>query len=150
MVQLDGVGSGKGRLLAIGATNRPYDLDEAALRRMTKRIYIGLPDAESRLGQMMHMLQRVDYSISEKEMGWLIDLSHGYSSADLSAVVKEAAMAPLRDLPPGKSILDIQKSDLRKVLFSDFQAAFSVMKPSVSPENIQSFTDWHDKIQNIK
>jgi fidgetin-like protein 1 len=50
LVQLDGVGSGTGRLLVIGATNRPQDLDEAALRRMTKRIFIGLPDEEARKG----------------------------------------------------------------------------------------------------
>ena len=78
----------------------------------------------------------MEYSLTEKEMAMLIDLSHGYSSADLSAVVKEAAMAPLRNLPPGKSILDVQKSDLRDVCFNDFRDAFATMKPSVSPENI--------------
>ena len=48
LVQLDGVGSSNGRILVMGATNRPFDLDEAALRRLTKRVYIGLPETEAR------------------------------------------------------------------------------------------------------
>ena len=54
LIQLDGVGSSNTRILVIGATNRPFDLDEAALRRLSKRIYIGLPDKKSRL-QMIKM-----------------------------------------------------------------------------------------------
>lgn len=101
LIQLDGVGSGRGRILVIGATNRPFDLDEAALRRMTRRIFIGLPDREAREGQIKKMLKTVSFKISDTDMKRILDLSKGYSSADLAAIVKDAAMASLRDLPNG-------------------------------------------------
>jgi SpoVK/Ycf46/Vps4 family AAA+-type ATPase len=41
----------------IAATNRPFDLDEAALRRLTKRVYIGLPDADARLGLIKRLMK---------------------------------------------------------------------------------------------
>jgi SpoVK/Ycf46/Vps4 family AAA+-type ATPase len=133
LIQLDGVGSGKGRILVIGATNRPFDLDEAALRRLTKRIYIGLPDAEAREGQVKKLLGTVKSSISTADLSQLVKLTERYSSADLTAVVKDAAMAPLRDLPPGKTILNILPSELRPVTLQDFLKALKVISPSVSP-----------------
>lgn len=68
LIQLDGVGSGRGRILVIGATNRPFDLDEAALRRLARRIYIGLPDAEAREGQINKLLVTVQSVISKNDM----------------------------------------------------------------------------------
>ena len=49
LIQFDGVGSTNGeRIFVLGATNRPQDLDEAARRRFTKRIYVPLPDKGTR------------------------------------------------------------------------------------------------------
>lgn len=64
LIQLDGVGSSTSRILVIAATNRPFDLDEAALRRLTKRIYIGLPDPEARAGLIKKMIKSVSVKMS--------------------------------------------------------------------------------------
>ena len=49
MIQLDGAAtSGEERVLIMGATNRPFELDDAVIRRMARRIYIPLPDKSTR------------------------------------------------------------------------------------------------------
>lgn len=42
------------RLLIVGATNRPQELDEAARRRLVKRLYIPLPDADVSIHQLLY------------------------------------------------------------------------------------------------
>ena len=76
LIQVDGVGSHKkASILVIGATNRPFDLDEAALRRLTKRIYIGLPDKEARKGQITKMLKTVSHNIKKAQMETIVELT---------------------------------------------------------------------------
>ena len=106
-------------MLVIGATNRPFDLDEAALRRLTKRIYIGLPDKEARKGQILNLLKTVTYKINKAEIDQVVQKTQGYSSADLTALVKDVVMHPLRELAPG-SILHMNKDELRPINLDDF------------------------------
>lgn len=122
LVQLDGVGSSSGRILVMGATNRPFDLDEAALRRMTKRIYIGLPEAEAREALINKQIAAVANNLSARDIKSIAKNTEGYSSADLAAVVKDAAMQPLREVPP-KDILNMDKNNLRPVGKQDFAIA---------------------------
>jgi len=100
-VQFDGVNSaqeGK-NILVLAATNRPQDLDEAALRRLTRRIFMPLPDAEARLSMIKYKLKDATVEISDDEYTKLGEITEGYSCADLNSVVKEAAMIPVRELP---------------------------------------------------
>ena len=48
MQEWDGLRTTKDRVVVIGSTNRPFDLDEAVLRRMPRRILVDLPDATTR------------------------------------------------------------------------------------------------------
>lgn len=61
--------------------------------------------------------------------------TEGYSSADLTAVIKDVAMAPLRDISAEK-ILTMKSSDLRPINASDFIKTLKEMQPSVSKKSL--------------
>ena len=87
LVQFDGVGSStNGDVLIIAATNRPFDLDDAVLRRFTKKIYVGLPDSEARRAIIEHLFKDEKWKISKDDFKKLIASLDGYSSSDLTAL----------------------------------------------------------------
>ena len=65
------------RLLVIGATNRPQEIDEAARRRLVKRLYIPLPDSEARKQIVSNLMKQQPFSLSEEEMEELCQRSEG-------------------------------------------------------------------------
>jgi SpoVK/Ycf46/Vps4 family AAA+-type ATPase len=80
MVQLDGAGTSQtARVVIVGATNRPEELDEAVRRRFVKRIYIPLPDPESRRQLLGMLLGSVKHGLSEEEVEALVQQTDGYS-----------------------------------------------------------------------
>ena len=109
LVQLDGITATKenGNILVIGATNRPQDLDEAARRRFVKRLYIPLPDCETRSALLTILLKKNDNCITEEEIGVLTEKTEGYSCADINNLCREAAMGPIRDNSVNNSIVEM-------------------------------------------
>jgi len=51
---------------------------------------------------MIKLLSTVKYKLSKKDFDIIVEKTSGYSSADLTAYVKDVAMAPLREIPPDK------------------------------------------------
>lgn len=144
LLQFDGVGSGSERVLILGATNRPQDIDDAARRRFTKRIYIPLPDDETRLSLVNLLLSKHPHTITSEEINQIVKTTDGYSCADIATLFREAAMIPLRNYSYDKIIQD-QPLTVRDTNFSDIEKALKSIKPSVSPDTLHQYEAWNNE-----
>jgi len=82
-------------VMVLAATNRPWDLDEAIRRRLEKRIYIPLPPGEGRMSLFKINLKGIELG-EDMDYEKMVELTDGYSGADIANVCRDAAMMPLR------------------------------------------------------
>lgn len=144
LMQFDGVASNTdSKVLVLGATNKPQELDQAALRRFAKRIYIPLPSAEARLALLQHLLQNQDFSISASEANDIVQRTEGYSASDMNELAKDAALGPLREL--GDDVLHVGADAVRPINFKDFVSAQATVRASVSPESLAQYERWNEQ-----
>lgn len=141
LLQFEGVSSGTERILILGSTNRPQDLDEAAKRRFTRRIYIPLPDPETRRSLVEIMLKKAANDVTEDEMAKTVEMTDGYSCADITTLLRESAMVPLRECKFNAG----EKVVVRPLSFSDIQKAAKLIRPSVSPSSITEYVEWNNQ-----
>lgn len=87
------------RVLIVGATNRPQELDEAVRRRFVKRLYVPLPELDARIEILANLLKTVDNNLDANDLKEISELADGYSGADMDSLCREASMEPLRSLP---------------------------------------------------
>eukprot|EP01062_Namystynia_karyoxenos_P034788 TRINITY_DN25472_c3_g1_i1.p1 TRINITY_DN25472_c3_g1~~TRINITY_DN25472_c3_g1_i1.p1 ORF type:complete len:717 (+),score=235.51 TRINITY_DN25472_c3_g1_i1:78-2228(+) len=138
LVQLDGAGTdASDRILIVGATNRPQELDEAARRRMEKRLYIPLPNSAARRALVAHLLKGERHELSETDIEKVAKKTEGYSGADMRIVCREACMVALRQANIGSSLMEVDKSQVRGVKLTDFANALRNTKPTVSASDIE-------------
>lgn len=135
---MDGLNS-RGKVVVIGATNRPNSIDEALRRpgRFDREIEIGIPDRNGR-HEILVIHTRGMPLADDVDLDWLADKTHGYSGADLSALTKEAAMAALRRVLPDVDLEaeEIPREVLNKISVTkdDFKSALRDMQPSTMRE----------------
>ncbi len=135
---MDGL-QARGKVVVIGATNRPNSLDPAIRRpgRFDREIEIGIPDRDGRLEILQIHARNVPLG-KDVDLKELAGITHGYVGADLSALVKEAAMRSLRRALPSidLEVEEIPVEVLRKleVTREDFLQAFREMEPSTLRE----------------
>eukprot|EP00164_Ancoracysta_twista_P000823 GFYU01001087.1.p1 GENE.GFYU01001087.1~~GFYU01001087.1.p1 ORF type:complete len:438 (+),score=96.62 GFYU01001087.1:215-1528(+) len=99
LVQMQGVGNDTDGILMLGATNIPWGLDPAVRRRFERRIYIPLPELKARADMFRIHIGNTPVSNTEApDYQALAKLSDGYSGSDISVVVRDALMVPVRQM----------------------------------------------------
>ncbi|KAI3636324.1 hypothetical protein MIR68_005676 [Amoeboaphelidium protococcarum] len=143
LIQFDGVATDPNdRVVLIAATNRPQDLDEAVRRRFTKRLYIPLPEAETRSQLLKQLLDKHKrHSVSASQLNAIVKKTEGYSCSDLTALAKEAALYPLREIPLARLKL-IKPEEIRNITAKDLIQAMDVIRPSVSSQELTELSRW--------
>lgn len=143
LIHFDGVQSGgDDRVLVMGATNRPQELDEAVLRRFAKRVYVTLPDVETRFTLLKNLLGKQGNPLSKNELTSLAKTTEGYSGSDLTSLAKDAALGPIRELGP-EQVRSMAASEMRNINMKDFEDSLKRIKPSVSPATLKMYTKWN-------
>ncbi|GLJ15958.1 hypothetical protein SUGI_0263850 [Cryptomeria japonica] len=151
LIEMEGFDSGNEQLLLIGATNRPQELDEAARRRLTKRLYIPLPSTEARSWIIRNVLDKDGlFNLSDEELNSVCKITDGYSGSDMKNLVKDASMGPLREaLRKGIDIANLRKEDMRPVTLQDFQKALQEVRPSVSQNELGIYEEWNQQFGSL-
>ncbi|MEM3693487.1 MAG: CDC48 family AAA ATPase [Candidatus Bathyarchaeia archaeon] len=135
---MDGLQS-RGKVVVIGATNRPNALDPALRRpgRFDREIEIGIPDRNGRL-EILQIHTRNMPLAKDVDLGKLADVTHGFVGADLEALCKEAAMRALRRILPEINLEaeSIPANVLDKIIVTmdDFLEALKEVEPSAMRE----------------
>ena len=159
LTELDGVAGGvNDGVFFLAATNHPHLLDPAMLRRFECRIKVGLPDAAARAQLVAAMLGDTPHAVSPADVDLVAQRTEGFSGADLGALVRAAAMGPVREMARAQwfrrqqdrwvpcheddegaarmGLAEVPRGEavVRPVEMADFDAALASVQPATTAE----------------
>jgi transitional endoplasmic reticulum ATPase len=147
---MDGL-KARGKVIVIGATNRPHALDPAIRRpgRFDREIVIGVPDRDGRK-EILQIHTRGMPLAKDVDLDALANITHGFVGADLEALCKEAAMSALRRILPEvkleEKVIPPEVLEKLQVTKEDFDEGLKMVEPSAMREVLVEVPDvrWDD------
>ncbi|KAF5189440.1 Atp-dependent zinc metalloprotease ftsh [Thalictrum thalictroides] len=159
MVNWDGLRTkDKERVLVLAATNRPFDLDEAVIRRLPRRLMVNLPDTTNR-EKILRVILAKEEMAPDVDLEAVANMTDGYSGSDLKNLCVTAAHCPIREilekekkekilaLAENKALPPLRSSaDVRPLGMEDFKYAHEQVCASVSSEssNMNELLQWNE------
>ncbi|TKS84277.1 Katanin p60 ATPase-containing subunit A-like 2 [Collichthys lucidus] len=158
LVQMDGLARSEDLVFVLAASNLPWELDHAMLRRLEKRIIVSLPSSPARQAMVSHWLPpltstggvelrtELDYETLAKGM-------EGYSGSDIRLVCKEAAMRPVRKIFDALEShqdgdTDMPAIQLETVTTADFLEVTAHTKPSAR-NLMKRYAAWEREYESV-
>ncbi|EPS71448.1 hypothetical protein M569_03307 [Genlisea aurea] len=159
MAHWDGLMTKPGeKILVLAATNRPFDLDEAIIRRFERRIMVGLPSSENR-EKILNTLLSKEKAIEGLDFEELARMTEGYTGSDLKNLCITAAYRPVRELIQNERRLLLQdqaknrrteegerKIAIRPITMDDLHQAKKQVAPSFASEGsiMNELKQWNE------
>ena len=129
------------KVYVIGATNKPWRLDEPFLRRFQKRIYVRMPDYKQRLALLQYYTSKI--KMENVDLNKLAELTEGYTASDIKDVVQGAHIRVIKEM------FENNLNEPRPVTMEDFLEVLKIRKPSVTQEMIKAYDAWHEKFKAL-
>jgi len=124
----------------IGATNKPWALDEPFIRRFQRRIYVALPSPESRR-ELFNIFTKNLNLAKDVDLELLLEKTEGYSGSDLRDIFQSAQTRVVRELFEGNQMA---KKVVRPITMDDFREIIKRRKPSVSTQILNLYDKWFE------
>ena len=137
-------------LLVLGATNRPWDIDNAMLSRFEKRVHVPLPDLKARAGIFKIHTEGVDSALSDEDFIELAVRTDGYSGRDIANICREVIMLPVRELDMSGLLENSDKDvHVRDITLKDFKKTLKKVKPMTHATLIKKYNAWAEEFGEI-
>ncbi|VVC30331.1 Hypothetical protein CINCED_3A012802 [Cinara cedri] len=153
LIHMDGLNSASNEenspsIMVLAATNHPWDIDDAFRRRFEKRIYLPLPNDESRITLLKLCLEGVNLDDSF-DFRYVANKLRGYTGSDIANVCRDAAMMGMRRKIVGQTpdqIKNIKRADIDlPVTVQDFNEAIERCRKTVTGQDIEKYQSWIDE-----
>ncbi len=147
--EMDGI-MDKGKALhvyVIGATNKPWDLDWAFIRRFQKRILVPLPDNGTRTNMLKHYTGNLTVA-EDVDLSELSRLSEGFSGSDIRDVCQSAQLSLIGEFFESGKAMD-REAKPRALTMHDFRNIFDTRKPSVSVDMLSLYNRWFEAFKAL-
>ncbi|ESO97992.1 hypothetical protein LOTGIDRAFT_143345 [Lottia gigantea] len=149
LVQFDGVNSeAEDKILVMGATNRPQELDDAVLRRFAKRVYVAMPNVDTRRKMLANLLVKHDNPLTSRELDKLSRLLGKNNNSKVYYSQKHWKWHQ-NIFYPTLSILNYLQFQVRNMQMSDFTEALRRIRISVPPDSLLKFEKWNEEYGDV-